>query len=158
MKCRKERGAVIAEAAVVIGLLFFFLLATMEFGRIYNVYQVITDAAREGARFSALSNGGTQPTAQNVANQVCSYLNASAVQLDCTVKQNLPQGVTCNSGTSLPNTTPPGVYVTSNCTVVVNNVQTGYSEVDVAVPYRFLSLPFGTVNIRTRAVMRNETN
>ena len=46
---RKQRGAVIAESAVTLIVLFMLLFAILEFGRAYKTYQVLTDAAREGA-------------------------------------------------------------------------------------------------------------
>jgi len=162
MKRRHERGAVIAETALVVGLLFFFLLAILEFGRIYNVYQVITDAAREGARYaSAPTLAGATPGPQAVADYVCNFLRPANVAVPCTA-QTLPRGIDCTVQGQLPNDTPAGIYVGDpGCQLPLNrtnNIATNYAEVDIAVPYNFLSLPFGTINIRTRAVMRYETN
>ena len=44
------RGAEIAEAAVVLPLLFMMLFGIYWFGRAYNIYATITHAAEEGAR------------------------------------------------------------------------------------------------------------
>ena len=43
-------GAEIAEAAVVLPLVFMLILGIYWFGRAYNIYATITHAAREGAR------------------------------------------------------------------------------------------------------------
>ena len=48
---RKENGTVIVETAFTVLLLFTFLFAIMEAGRLFNVQETLTDAAREGARF-----------------------------------------------------------------------------------------------------------
>ena len=42
------RGAEIAEAAVVLPLLFMMLFGIYWFGRAYNIYATINHAAREG--------------------------------------------------------------------------------------------------------------
>jgi hypothetical protein len=46
-------GAEIAEAAVVLPLLFLLLFAIIWFARAFNIYSTVTTAAREGARFAA---------------------------------------------------------------------------------------------------------
>ena len=47
---RDTSGAEIAEAAIVLPLVFMLLLGIYWFGRAYNIYATITHAAREGAR------------------------------------------------------------------------------------------------------------
>ena len=51
---QKERGAVAVEMAVVLPLLLLILIGTMEFGRVFNVQNSLTQAAREGARHAAI--------------------------------------------------------------------------------------------------------
>ena len=76
-----DSGAEIAETAIVMPLVFLFLLAIFWFGRAYNVYSTITYAAREGALTAARTNcatcGNTLPTPANVAARVTSVLQAS---------------------------------------------------------------------------------
>ncbi|QDG67824.1 pilus assembly protein [Pseudarthrobacter sp. NIBRBAC000502772] len=50
----KERGAVAVEMAVLLPLLLLILIGTMEFGRVFNVQNSLTQAAREGARHAAI--------------------------------------------------------------------------------------------------------
>jgi hypothetical protein len=50
---RETAGAEIAEAAVVLPLLFLLLFAIIWFARAFNIYSTVTTAAREGARFAA---------------------------------------------------------------------------------------------------------
>ncbi len=50
----ESRGSEIAEAAVVLPVLFMLLMAIFWFGRAFNVYGTINHAAREGARTAAV--------------------------------------------------------------------------------------------------------
>jgi Flp pilus assembly pilin Flp len=56
---RDERGAAMVEMAVVLPVLMLIVMGIVEFGRAWNVYQVITDAAREGARRAVIRDGDT---------------------------------------------------------------------------------------------------
>ena len=56
---RDERGAELFEAALVLPILLTLLLGMFWLGRAYNIYQTITRAAREGARFALAPSCGT---------------------------------------------------------------------------------------------------
>lgn len=56
---RDERGGAMVEFAIVVPLLMLFVMGIVEFGRAWNTYQVITDAAREGARRAVVRDGNT---------------------------------------------------------------------------------------------------
>lgn len=62
----EESGAELVEAALVIPMLLMLLLGTVWLGRAYNVYETITRAAREGARYAVLPSCATC----NPANQM----------------------------------------------------------------------------------------
>ena len=132
----KERGATIVEAAVTTMLLFLMLFGILEFGRAYNVYQTITNAAREGARFSVAPFPGvsTLPDNGTVTSHVQGFLTAAAIS-GATISVNQSQ-----IGPS------------------VNGVASVSTEVDVTAPYQFLFFPFGTISMTSRAVMRNEND
>ena len=49
-----ERGQALAEFAIVLPLILFFIAAILEFGRAWNIKQAVTDAAREGARYTVV--------------------------------------------------------------------------------------------------------
>jgi len=49
-----ERGQALAEFALVLPLILFFIAAILEFGRAWNIKQAVTDAAREGARYTVV--------------------------------------------------------------------------------------------------------
>jgi Flp pilus assembly protein TadG len=51
-----ERGTAILETAMTLPLLLLVSVGIFEFGRAYQVWQVLTNAAREGARVAVLPN------------------------------------------------------------------------------------------------------
>jgi Flp pilus assembly protein TadG len=61
---RTERGANLAEFAIIAPLLLLLLAGIADFGRAFQTYIVLTNAAREGARMGArlscYSNSSTQ--------------------------------------------------------------------------------------------------
>jgi Flp pilus assembly protein TadG len=51
-----ERGQALAEFALVLPLIMFFIAGIVEFGRAWNIKQAVTDAAREGARYTVVKD------------------------------------------------------------------------------------------------------
>ena len=51
---RDDRGQALVEFALIMPFLLLFIIGIVEFGRAWNQHQVITDAAREGARSAVL--------------------------------------------------------------------------------------------------------
>ncbi|HEX3032057.1 MAG TPA: TadE family protein [Bacillota bacterium] len=49
-KLKQERGQAMVEMALIAPILMLLLFGTIEFGRIFNSYLEVTNAAREGAR------------------------------------------------------------------------------------------------------------
>lgn len=49
-------GQAMVEAALVLPILLLLVIGIVEFGRAWNANQVLTDAAREGARISAIAD------------------------------------------------------------------------------------------------------
>jgi hypothetical protein len=68
----KERGSNLVEMALVMFLLVLLLMAVADFGRAFHTYIIITNAAREGARyasrFPAHESGIQEATVQEAAN------------------------------------------------------------------------------------------
>jgi hypothetical protein len=98
-------GAEIAEAAVILPLLFMLLLGIMWFGRAFNIYATVNHAAREGAlaaaSHSCASCGNVRPTPANVRTVVDPILNAA--HLDPAQVQNFNlQFVVLNPASPLP--------------------------------------------------------
>ena len=56
---RSDRGAVVIEFALIFILLVLLLLGAVEFGRAWYVVNMLSSAAREGARVGALLGGGS---------------------------------------------------------------------------------------------------
>ena len=51
---RNESGAAAVEFALIASILFLFIFGIIEFGRIFSELEVLTSAAREGARTAAV--------------------------------------------------------------------------------------------------------
>jgi Flp pilus assembly protein TadG len=51
---RRDDGAALIEAAFVLPLLLFVSIGIIEFGRAFQTWQIVTNAAREGARVAVL--------------------------------------------------------------------------------------------------------
>jgi Flp pilus assembly protein TadG len=49
----------LVEFAIIVPILLLILLGIVDFARAWNVYEVLTDAAREGAREVVVDNGKT---------------------------------------------------------------------------------------------------
>lgn len=54
LRGRSERGAALLETALTLPLLLLVCVGILEFGRAYQTWQVLTNAAREGARIAVL--------------------------------------------------------------------------------------------------------
>lgn len=142
MSKQRQRGANIVEAAFTLVVLFFFLLGIMDLGRAFNVYQTMTDAAREGARFAVAPcsildasgctyGAGSLPTNTDVQAKVRSFLDVASVK---------------NSTVTVSQLTPS-----------INGSTWKYTQVNVTTPYTFIYLPF-SMTLHAQSVMRNENN
>lgn len=80
-----DRASEIAEAALVLPIALMVLLGIYWFGRAFNTYATINDAAREGARYAVVQtcatcgNAPNSGTAANVAQVVTQTMQASSV-------------------------------------------------------------------------------
>ncbi len=54
------------EFALVAPILLLLLLGIVDFARAWNVYEVLTDAAREGAREAVVDNGKTEAEVRQI--------------------------------------------------------------------------------------------
>src|SRR5215813_4823239 len=94
----KQKGTVAVELAIVLPLFALLLVGTIEFGSIARDHQVLKNAARDGARFSAQSDWATVSTDPNVVkqmiqNRVISYLANERITVaaaDITVDRAYP--------------------------------------------------------------------
>ena len=161
---RETTGAEIAETAAVLPVLFAVLLAIFFFGRAYNIYGTITQAAMQGARASVVPTcatcTNTTPTADVIATTYvgpvlqASHLNTAAVV------PGSPTACQCGSvacGTTVacdPAGTgaTPSICVQQN--VILNNTANTTQSCGTAVsfqyPYNF-NLPFQTFTLNMKA-------
>jgi Flp pilus assembly protein TadG len=72
---RRERGAALVEAAITVPIILLISVGIFEFGRAYQTWQVLTNAAREGARLAVLE--GT--TDSDVRSRVNDYLTGGGL-------------------------------------------------------------------------------
>ncbi|MBZ5600183.1 MAG: pilus assembly protein [Acidobacteriia bacterium] len=166
----------IAEAALVLPLMFTLLLGIFYVGRAYNVYAAMNHAAREGARAAASSSCATcatpnqpLPADQVATSYVAPVLAASG--LDTTlVTSATPNFCSCGSDTcsqpvacdSAGTSAVPSVCVQYNVDLGVHNYSPPTCGTAVSFQYPFhLPLPFApsslqTVTISTQAQARTE--
>ena len=131
-------GQAMVEGALVLLLLFVFLFAVFEVGRLIQVQQALTDAAREGARRSIapLTQTSILPTPADVTGVVEGYLEAASLD------KNL-------------------ATITVDQSVTLAGSTTQYSRVTVTYPYQVMTIRmFGMLNMNLTgsSLMRNETS
>ena len=143
MTRNRERGSALVEAAVVTPILLLLMVGIFEVGRAYETWQVLTNAAREGARVSVLPNSDTDTT-------------------EALVRQYMSDGQLSRAGDA-------PVEVDKNASLTVNGTTFGASLVTVDYPFQFMVLqPVanmvvpGTntgeaITMRATALMRNES-
>ncbi len=91
-RLRSQRGVSLVEAALTIPMLLLIAVGIFEFGRAYQTWQVLTNAAREAARYS-VTPSATADRAQAIAGQ---YMSMGGLT-DCS-----PGCVNVNRAASLP--------------------------------------------------------
>ncbi|HKY21892.1 MAG TPA: TadE/TadG family type IV pilus assembly protein [Vicinamibacterales bacterium] len=138
-----ERGAAMIEAAIMTPILLLLMVGIFEVGRAYETWQVLTNAAREGARISVLPNSDVNTT-------------------EALVRQYMTNGQLSRAGDA-----PVGVD--KNASLTVNGTTFGASLVTVDYPFQFMVLqpvaqmivPGTTtgsaITMRATALMRNES-
>ena len=154
-KFESTDGAEGAEAALVLPFVFMLLLGIIWFGRAFNIYSTITQAAQQGAITAARSSCVTCGNAANNDGTVDSAIYAvmQASSLD-------PGQIPANSNppTPMPCVNPPGACTTGNNITICRNVQlntnVGANEplqcgsvVSFQYPFQFY-LPFTSLNMQ----------
>jgi Flp pilus assembly protein TadG len=140
---KSERGAALIEAAVTIPMLLLVAVGIFEFGRAYQTWQILTNAAREGARIAVLS----APSSSLVEQRGREYMAA---------------GQLSESGAAT-------VDVNRSASFTVNGNPVSASQVSIDYPFSFIVLQpvarlvapttslGGAVVMHAQALMRNET-
>ena len=140
-RIRNQRGAALIEAAITIPMMLLISVGIFEFGRAYQTWQVLTNAAREGARMAVIQGS----TDADVTARVRSYMQAG----------------------SLPNYGSATVSVQRS--VALTGADTA-SQIQIDYPFQFMVLspvvqlvvPGDTktgapITMRSSALMRNES-
>ena len=138
---RQDRGAAIVETAVTLPLVLLVAVAIFEFGHALQTWQILTNAAREGARVAVIA-GSTDAT---VTGRVQQYLAAGLVA------------------------SPGSAGVAINRNVTISGTAGKATSVTVTYPFEFMVLqpvvqmlfPASTLgealSMQALAAMRNET-
>jgi Flp pilus assembly protein TadG len=139
----RERGQALIETALTLPLVLLISIGIFEFGRAFQTWQVLTNAAREGARVSVLPG----VTVQNVETRVRDYMTAG----------------------HLTNVSSASVSVVRNAQINMGSGPVSASSVSVDYPFSFIVLnPVARLVVRSSnvgtpitmsaaAVMRNES-
>jgi Flp pilus assembly protein TadG len=139
-----ERGQSLVETAMILPIVLLVAVGIFEFGRVFQTIQVMTNAAREGARVAVLP----ATTEDQVKARVKEYLkagelgnwNTAAIDVDQSVNINLGGGASTTG--SLVTVDYPFSFMILNpvAKVVVQNTKLGE----------------GVLTLTTSAEMRNE--
>ena len=141
-RCRRsERGAELIEFALILPLLILIILGLVDFGFMFQRFEVVTNAAREGARIAVLPGYATA----DVTARVTSYLTSGGVA-----------ATTSNTTVSVTNV---AIAAGAGPALTGKRVQVTYAS-----PYLFLGPlagwfggSFTTANLNAVAIMRDET-
>ena len=92
---KDDRGSELIELALVLPILLFIIAGIVDFGFLFQRYEVVTNAAREGARIAVLPGYDTDA---NVTARVQQYLTSSGLSNTPVVtrtpsSQTLPGGL-----------------------------------------------------------------
>jgi Flp pilus assembly protein TadG len=133
-----DTGAELIEFAIVFPLLLLLAAGIADFGFLFQRYEVVTNAAREGARIAGLPGYG--PT--DVTERVQSYLTASGLNETADI-----------------DVTWPTLTLTSLQTVNVAQVVVEYPhQFSILAPVAAMvgGTGWGTLTLRAQSVMRVE--
>ena len=139
-RMRSERGVELIEFAISLPVLLFVLTAILDFGFLFQRYEVVTNAAREGSRVKSVASASTTA---DIGARVSAYLTDAG--LDPAL------ATTSVNAVAIP-INPSGTVTASGNQVVVQ------------YPYQFRVLSpisgliggsFGTVTLTASSMMRS---
>ena len=93
---RNERGAALIEMAFTIPILLLISVSIFEFGRAYQTWQVLTNAAREGARVAILA----ESTDATVQDRVRTYMQSGQLPNAGRATVNVDRNVAMGTSTA----------------------------------------------------------
>ncbi len=151
-----ERAQELVEAALVLPILLTFLLGIFWIGRAFNVYETITRAAREGARYAVL------PSCASCGN---TYVDTYSTAGSCLGNPTNVFSNYVSPALSASNLDPTKVKNYCQEALVLNpNTSSSVQQCGVAISFKYpvtLTIPFTplnatTINIPTQVQMRME--
>jgi Flp pilus assembly protein TadG len=138
-RLRNQRGAALLETAITLPLVLLVTVSIFEFGRAYQTWQVLTNAAREGARVAVIAGNTDTQVTDAVRNYMQNGQLPAHAAATVSVNRNVPFGATTASTVSV---SYPFQFTVLN--PVVRLVQ------------RSSTTGQGTTNMVASASMRNE--
>jgi len=157
-KLASTGGAEIAEAALVLPLVFMLLLGIVWFGRAFNIYSTIQQAAQQGAITAARATcvtcapSNSFPNDTAVDNAIYAVMQASSLDpAQIPANSNPPNPMSCTTPPVVPCTTA-GNHITI-CRQVLLNPAAGIQPalcgtiVSFQYPFQFY-LPFTSLNMQ----------
>ena len=139
-RIRSERGAEIIELAIVTPLFLLLIAAMFDFGFLFRNWEVVTNAAREGARIGVLPDYVCDEATPDVTDRVGVYMAAS--------------GITSNFTVDVATTAIASGAGTFNACVV--SVQLEQPLPTLSVIGSLTGGSCGSIDVRANAVMRTE--
>ena len=144
-----EQGQAIIEMALTLPLLLLIVLGVFDFGLLFQRFEVVTNAAREGARMAVLTS---QYSAANAQQRAIDYLASGGLRGSCNVGTAGSLCVTVTPGTTtITGTTPP---MTVNEVVVT--VEYDHQHVFVGPIIRLFGGNLGITPLKAVSRMRVE--
>jgi Flp pilus assembly protein TadG len=142
-RARRENGQALIEAALTVPILLLIAIGIFEFGRAYQTWQILTNAAREGARLAVVPS-------------------PDAAAVEARVRLYMQDGQLSKYGTAQ-------VTVNGNATITVNGQPVSASRVTIDYPFDFIMLKpvarlipgspgtlGNSLTMQASALMRNE--
>jgi Flp pilus assembly protein TadG len=143
-RCRLQKGVAAVELAIILPLLVILLLGILEVGGMTRDHQVLQNAAREGARFSALAsnNMGDSTNPAAVENLIKSRIIAYLAN----------ENITVSNGAIVVNQTYP--LSVGGLTITGSEITITYTR-PLLTPGVTSLIPLGSRQLRGTAVFRN---
>jgi Flp pilus assembly protein TadG len=135
---KNERGAALLETAITLPIILLVCVGIFDFGRAYETWQVLTNAAREGARLAVIQGS----TDADIRTRVKNYASAGGI--------TVPDGeIAINRNTALTGTdTASQIQINHLYKFMVLN-----PVIRLIAPS---STTGGDITMQSSAIMRNE--
>jgi Flp pilus assembly protein TadG len=149
---KSESGAELIEFALTLPLLLLLVLGIIEFGFMFQEYEVLTNAAREGARIAVLPTYGATDTARknNAAARIDEYLTDGGLNKSLATKCI---GTGCAGTAVATSLAAPASGCVSTITVTVTYP---HQMAFIGGIARYFGGSFGTKTLTATSMMRTE--